>query len=137
MNFTGYMPQFGIPDCQGPMEADDTWEAESQASVVQQSTHEISEDEDDLDSMSVRSAPVASALDFSALPSGKFAELLKAQHAKVKEEDRVGPSVGPHMASILTAFFDDTKVAGELDKLVKEYPRIKNVEKQVVPKIGR
>ena len=73
--------------------------------------------------------------EFKSLKKGKFAERLKTEHTKVKDDDRVGPPVHEAMASVVNGFFEEAKVAGEMERLSKNYPRIKNVKSQVVPKL--
>ena len=39
------------------------------------------------------------------------------------------------MASTINDFFEEAKVAGELEKLTKNYPRIQNMEAQIVSRL--
>ena len=77
----------------------------------------------------------APKVSFDALKKGKFVELLKSQHEKVKEEDKVSPPVEEALAAVIDGFFEEPRTAGELERITKLYPRIGNVEKQLVPKL--
>ena len=70
----------------------------------------------------------------NGLKQVKSVDLLKTQHHIVREEDCVLPPVLEEMALIVNDFFDKPKI-GELEKLARNYPRIKNLDKQVVPKM--
>ena len=128
-------PQGLIPQVQ-PQEEDD-WEG---VHPVRQGAHQISDDEDDSDGISVLSGSTEPPklaqpqLDFDSLKTGKLASLLKSQHNKVNEADRVSPEINDTLAKIINSYFVSTK-AGDLEKLVKEYPRVKNINRLAVPKL--
>ena len=130
-------PQLGQPLLAGPMgdagaadqQSEDGWDRQHRAA------HEISDDEDDISIISDQPKVHTEKLDFSGLKAGKLAELLKTRHERVSEADRLGPEINGTLAKIIDAFFEEVKPTGEIEKLVKEYPKVKNLEKVAVPKL--
>ena len=145
MGFQGfYPPGMGV---QLEQQEEDSWEDSESVCTVssgapmdgmgpRQGDHEMSDDEDEGPLM--MPAPqkrVEASLDFSGLKEGKLAQLLQSRHQKVKEDEKLTPPINETLAAIVNAFFEETKVAGELEKLTKEYPQVKNMDKQLVPKL--
>ena len=100
-----------------------------------QADHEMSDDDDSVISVATQAQKQDKAVDFSDLKTGKLAALLQSQHQKIKEEDRVTPPINDKLAHIVNGFFEETKAAGDLERLAKEYPQVKNMPKQLVPKL--
>ena len=128
-----FYPGYGFPPQNFGQEDEDSWEVETVASsqaVARQDVHELSDDDE-----SVGAGPERPEIDLSKVKTGKLAALLKAQHDKVKDEDRVGPKVHAVLAATLNDLFEETKAVTEVEKLAKEYPRVENLEKQVVPRL--
>ena len=131
--FLPYPPPYGPPYQFGG----EGWEEETVASYERQSTHNISDDEDEVQSVGSEAVEEKGKrnLDFSKLKPGKMASLLKEQHKKVKDEDRVSQDINDELAGVFDGFFEDTRPGAELERLCKAYPRVKNLENQVVPKL--
>ena len=128
-HYQGFMPQ--MQD-----DSESLWESES-VSIQRQDTHEISDDEDQEVPVSLPPRGGGEDLNFGSLKKGKFVVLLKSQCTKVKEDDKVGPPVDLALAKVINDFFEEAKTAGEMKRLSKLYPRIENVEGQVVPKLDQ
>ena len=129
----GAMPQ--APSVAGSdLEQDEEGWEEAQG-ADRQGCHEMSDS--DTEELPVRDQVTerAKELDFASLKEGKLAELLKSRHKKVADADKVGPVVNETLAHVINSFFEETKTAGELERLAKDYPRVKNAEKMVVPKL--
>ena len=136
---------FGAPMMMPPCGFGEAWEAPEECD--ERPVHQISDDEDDLvscDSVSVEGNKPAEAagkpeaedqLDFSSLKTGKMAELLKASHRKAKEGIKVAPPINSTLAAIVNEFMEETKVVTEMERIAKEYPKVKNLDKIVVPKL--
>ena len=111
----------------GPSE--EAWEAQSTASSsrpTRQPTHSISDDEGEKDEPK---------RDFSGLKTGRMATLLKTRHEKAHQGDIVGPEINETLAGTINDFYLESKVTTELEKLSKDYPRIKNIPKVRVAKL--
>ena len=113
----------------------DDWDSESVASSTATSgsrrqVHQVSDDEEDRPQAQAKPA----ALDFSSLKEGKLASLLKEQHEKVAEADKVGPEINNTLAQIINAYFGEKFSAG-LEKATKDYPRVANIQNLRVPKL--
>ena len=123
---------------QEPSEGD--WEAQSVQGGDKRPIHDISDDEDE-DEDVVVIAPrenTGETVDFDSLKPGKMADYLKQTHKHKTEGDKVGEELNPTLAKIISEFFDEVKVNAvnnEIESLAKEFPRPKNLEKLVVPKL--
>ena len=134
-HYAGFGAQFAVPE-------EDAWEAESHASsgaaapsLVHGREHEISDDEDSEPMAQVVPQEGKPEVDFGSLKPGKMAELLRAQHKKAHEADRKAEPVHSAMAGIVNDFAEETKMTGEMEKLAKEFPPVKNLNKVMVPKL--
>ena len=108
------------------------WEAQSTtSSTARQPTHQISDEEDEALVPDVE----APKKDFASLKAGKVADVLKGRHEKVHGGDKLGEEINETLAGTVNDFYMETKVVAELDKLVKDYPRIKNIPKLRVAKL--
>ena len=136
-HYGGFAGPYGFPN------HNHEWDLQSVSSRAslsdRQGAHEISDEEEEEGTPAIVEVEnVAAAkpeLDVANMKEGKMAELLKAEHKKAKEGDKVGPKVDGNFATILDDYLEETKVAGEMEKLAKEYPRIRNIEKLVVPRL--
>ena len=149
--FQPYFPQqlgqFGPCYPVGGMEfggSPDDWEEASQASsglATHRPVHELSDEEEEEDGLPSPGPQlevtnqVEKDLDFSGLRPGKMADMLKAKHKKNKEGEKLGPEINETMATIVDGFFEETKVLSEMERLAKDYPRIKNLKNLRVAKL--
>ena len=128
------MADLPVPEPMEDLEEEESVDGESLAEQVEgRKVHALSEDEEE--GPAVRPARVA--VDFDSLKPGKMAEFLKQAHQKTVEADKVGAEVNGTLASIIGEFFDETKVASEIDRIAKDFPRVKNIKNLVVPKLDQ
>ena len=120
---------------------EEEWEVESQASAAlgaERQVHDIADDEEETEAQATPKegkVEEEEELDFSEFPEGKLQGILKDSHNKVGEVDRMGPPIHKSLAKVLNELADENKVGIELEKLVKTYPKVKNLEKITVPKL--
>ena len=140
----GY-PGFGHPlqmpaFAGGGDEEEDTWEMESQSSgvsaQVERRVHDISDDEEEGPGAGINQIELPKDLDFSSFKSGKMADCLKSSHLKATEADQLGPEINSTMAKIVDEFFLETRVLSEMERITKEYPKVRNMDNLVVPKLN-
>ena len=145
-------PQFGqvlpYPDY-ARMEVNQEWEEGSVYSgVTDRPVHDMSEDDEDDEatcqvvSQEAQATPkggvtAEASLDLMGLKPGKFAEVLKEKHLKAHEGEALGKDIDPTLASIIEGFLAESKQASELERICKEFPRVKNLPKLVVPKMDQ
>ena len=135
-----YQPGLPYPGMADPRQQD-CWEEAASDSVEMvcshRGTHDMSDKEEE--SVSVREVEKKSekSLDFLSLKEGKMANLLRSRHQKAKEDNKVTPAINEVLAGIVNSFFEEAKVAGELERLAKAYPQVENIDKQIVPKLDR
>ena len=109
------------------------WDQEDPAPVgtIRQQTHEISEDEDD----DLPAEQEAEAPAVETPPVGKTADLLNEQLGVVKDCDKVTPKVATVVAQLLDRYLLESTSSAEMEKLVKQFPRVDNVERMTVPRL--
>ena len=128
----------GVPEAQCQPAND--WDEESQ--ISDRPVHEISDEEDERGEAQGPSAAAGTStskdeIDFSLLKEGKMKALLKARHDKAKEGDRLGDPINDTLATIINEFAEETKVNTEMERLSKDFPRVKNLGKIQVPKLDQ
>ena len=134
-------PMFGNQAGFPPQEEEGGWEWEPSApsaSGSERLVHDISDDEEE--SQEAQEEPPQSPareeeLDFSEFKEGKLVGILKDNHKKAKQGDKLGAPINEALAKILNEFTQETKVVTEMERLVKDYPKVKNLDKVAVPKL--
>ena len=107
---------------------------------VDRDVHDISEDESELlesdldNELAVPAVPVE-PVGSQIKKKGAFAEILKENLNKVKEADKVASKLAPEVASGVDKYLKDCVYASDMEKLVKEYPRVDNVQGMRVPRL--
>ena len=100
---------------------------------ARQATHEMSEDEEE--EIMVIDRPVTQSQQTVKGPESKSETLLKEQLGSVKEADRVSQAASDEVARLLDRYLKDATAVAEMEKLVKLYPRIANLEGMKVQRL--
>ena len=134
------VPGFNFGQVDRPDWADDTSQEDHDGNGVHRPIHDISEDDSELiESDQESTVEVVPEVPVVTLPTikkkGMFADILKENLNKVKEADKVSSKLAPEVASGVDKYLKDCVYASDMEKLMKLYPRVDNVENMKVPRL--
>ena len=135
--YGNFVPNFAFGEV--PQHAWD--EPDPGAEACRQLNHEISdEDSSQGEEQEPQLVPVGRELIVDLDPAtlegdGKAVELLKEQLSQVKEADKVSSKVGEGTEALLEKYLRDAQGGADLDKVIKNQPRVDNVPRMKVPRL--